>query len=93
MNVKKCKLLPLIVLVAVTGSVCAESARKQIAEGNTLYEQGNYDKAAKKYEQALKENPEAAEAQYNKGNSLYRQEDFDAAIEAYQKAAVQSQDP
>ena len=79
-----------LLLIAV--SAHAKSAKKQVAEGNALYQQKEYAKAAEKYEFVLKDHPEAAEAQYNKANSLYQQEKFDEAIDLYRKASVHTQD-
>ena len=92
MNAKEYNFLVTLLVILMIGPVQAKSIKKQIAEGNVQYQQGNYDQATETYEQVLKEDPQIAEAQFNKANGLYRQKKFDAAIDAYQKAAVQSTD-
>ena len=92
MNAKEYNFLVTLLVILMIGAVQAKSIKKQIAEGNVQYQQGNYDQATETYEQVLKEDPQIAEAQFNKANGLYRQKKFDAAIDAYQKTAVQSTD-
>jgi tetratricopeptide (TPR) repeat protein len=92
-NARKNNFLVTLLMILMIGAVQAKSIKKQIAEGNVHYQQGNYEQAAETYEQVLKEDPQIAEAQFNRANVFYRQKKFDAAIDAYQKAAVQGTDP
>lgn len=46
--------------------------RNAITEGNKLYNEGRYRAAVKKYEEALKENPNSAVGRYNLGLSQIR---------------------
>ncbi len=73
-----------VALCAPTAS--AETLRARIHKGNTLYEQGVYDRALETYEDAQIDAPESPELLFNIGNVKYRQEDHENAIETYQKS-------
>lgn len=92
MNAKKISRFAFAVLLLAAGTVRADSAADRVAEGNRLYREGRYDKAAEQYDRAIEADPELTEAQFNKANALYRQQKLDEAIEIYRQAAVQSRD-
>ena len=57
--------------------------------GNTLYEQGKYEDAAKVFEQAIANAPDAqakADVLHNAGNALLKQNKFKEAIKAYENS-------
>ncbi|MEO0787908.1 MAG: tetratricopeptide repeat protein [Bacteroidota bacterium] len=57
--------------------------------GNSLYQQGDYEEAAKRFEEAaaLSEDEfDRAASLHNLGNARFEQQDYDAAIEAYQES-------
>ena len=58
---------------------------------NTLYRQGNFEQAGKKYE-ALKETvsapSQAAAVYYNSGNAASESKDWQAAVEAYRQSLL-----
>ena len=62
-------------------------ATNRLIEGNKFYNEGNFERAIKKYEHAIRINPEYAEAYFNKANALveYRGDAL-SAIESYRKA-------
>ena len=56
------------------------------AEGNELYDIGNYDGAIQYYDKALSLDPNFTKSLYNKGFALYKMDDYDGAIQYYDKA-------
>ncbi|MEM8583832.1 MAG: VWA domain-containing protein [Bacteroidota bacterium] len=57
--------------------------------GNALYQQGDYEEAAKRFEEAAtlsEDEQDRAASLHNLGNARFEQEDYDAAIEAYQES-------
>lgn len=57
------------------------------AEGNRLYEQGQYEAAASKYNEGLIDAPASPLLQFNLGDALYKEGKFAEAIAAFAKAA------
>jgi Flp pilus assembly protein TadD len=62
------------------------TAKAQVNEGVTLYEQGDYQGALGKFEQATEVDPTLAAAWSDKGCALGRLGRRDAALEAFNKA-------
>jgi tetratricopeptide (TPR) repeat protein len=62
------------------------SAEHWLKNGNSLYEQGRYDEAAKSYDRCILLDPQLEAAWFNKGNALYMQGDYDNALLAFDKA-------
>jgi tetratricopeptide (TPR) repeat protein len=56
--------------------------------GNEAYQAGNFQSAAKYYEQLLQEGYESADLHYNLGNSYYRLNQIGNAVLHYEKAAL-----
>lgn len=71
----------LISLLSVVSLSAQKAVRKNIKQGNRSYNEQKYEKAAKKYEEAIKINPHALEANFNLGNTLYKQNEWDKSIE------------
>lgn len=70
---------------------CAKSAEKErlqrcYQEANELYGRGQFDSAAKCYEQILAAGYYAAPLYYNLGNAYYRLKDYPHAILSYERA-------
>ena len=70
-----------------------KSAAEKRAEANTYFDQGqrfqdqkNFKEAARKYEKAVKADPNYAEAHSNLGYSYRKQGKFDKAVQSYKKA-------
>ncbi len=77
----KTKTVILFISLMAAFSLSAQKAvRKNIKQGNRLYNDQKYEQAANNYEEALKINPNALEPNYNLGNTLYRQEKWDESI-------------
>lgn len=62
------------------------SAEFWLENGNSLYEQGRYEKAAQSYDRCILLNPKIETAWLNKGNAHYMQGDYDNALSAFDKA-------
>jgi len=63
-----------------------ESLSSRIIEGNKLYNDGEYDKALTKYNDAQIEAPTSPEIFFNMGNVFFRQGKYKEAIDSYQKS-------
>lgn len=71
-------------------SASAQKAeRKQVREGNDLYQSEKYTEAEIAYRKALDVNPRSVEGTYNLGSALYKQKKFQEAAEQYQLLAGQ----
>jgi hypothetical protein len=55
---------------------------------DSLYQAGDYARAAEEYEAIARQHPDSGRAWYRLGNSLYQIRRYDAAIEALQKATA-----
>jgi tetratricopeptide (TPR) repeat protein len=78
-------------LAAGSSSKQAQDTRPGVSQYNAgvkLMKQGKYEKAAKKFEAALKKNPNMAEAHNNLGYSLRKQGDqnYERALSHYNRA-------
>ena len=68
------------VLALSAGAVSAQKAeRKNVREGNKLYESEKYTESEIAYRKSLEVNPRSTEGTYNLGNSLYKQGKFPEA--------------
>lgn len=57
--------------------------------GNSLYQQGDYEEAAKRYEEAAaltEDKSTRASAYHNLGNARFEQKDYESAVEAYEES-------
>ncbi len=52
---------------------------RPLSDGNKAYKEGDYEKAAQHYKEAISTNPSSAAASYNLANALYKQKHFDSA--------------
>lgn len=88
---RKVKLFSLILFLCA-GTVSAQKAeRKNVREGNKLYESEKYTESEIAYRKSLEVNPHSTEGTYNLGNSLYKQGKFPEAAEQYQLIAGQGE--
>ena len=93
MNAKKYKTyLHFLLIMVITQTAFADSARVSTSQGNKLYEQGNFNEAINKYDGALVEAPEALEPKFNKANSYYKLDDLSKAMDLYRQVAAESKD-
>ena len=63
-----------------------DPGRSEVDEGNALYRQNQYDKAAASYQNSIDQKSQRFEPHYNLGNAKYMQGDYDGAIDSYQEA-------
>src|SRR5690606_34444010 len=73
-------------------SVWAQSANKLIKEGNTAFDNKNYDKAKAEYQQAIAVDPANVKTVFNLGNAFYKSGQKDSALLQYDKASKQFAD-
>lgn len=79
-------------LALCAGTLSAQKAeRKNVREGNKLYESEKYTESEIAYRKSLEVNPRSTEGTYNLGNSLYKQGKFPEAAEQYQLIAGQGE--
>jgi Ca-activated chloride channel family protein len=86
------KALSLLLSMLAATPAFATSAYKAVQQGNTRYQQEQYDEAAKHYDKAAEQLPDAAEIHFNQGNAAYKQRDYAKALEYYNQA-LQTADP
>ena len=63
----------------------AQEERSVIRNGNSKYENKQFEEAEIKYRKSLEIAPDSKEAKFNLGGSLYKQEKYENAIEDYQE--------
>lgn len=78
-----------ILLFAFSASAQKYPERRIAREGNRLFEKGDLQGAAARYDEALKLREEFTEARFNLGNAMLAGEKIDEAIELY-KAVLRS---
>jgi len=76
----------LVLLCAENPAFAQGSLSSRITEGNKLYNDGEYDKALTKYNDAQIEAPTSPEIFFNMGNVFFRQGKYKEAIDSYQKS-------
>lgn len=67
--------------------------KKQVAEGNKLYQDKKYQEAAAAYQKALTEKPDYLPGVFNLGNSLIQQKQYEAARKTMLSAEKLTTDP
>lgn len=78
-------------LVGVSPVFAQKAERKNVKEGNKLYESEKYTESEIAYRKSLEVNPRSVEGTYNLGNALYKQNKFPEAAEQYQLLAGQGE--
>jgi Ca-activated chloride channel family protein len=83
------------IILLLTASLTSFSQEDQqiVVQGNQLYKNKQYDKAAEQYLKATDLNVKNQKAFYNLGNSLYRSNKTEGAQKAYDAAAETTKDP
>lgn len=77
-------------LLLCNGVVWGQKAeRKNLRDGNKLYQDEKYTESEIAYRKSLEVNPRSTEGTYNLGNALYKQQKFPEAAEQYQLLAGQ----
>ncbi len=77
------------ILFFMTFSIIAQSAHKNLRNGDMLYEYGKYQDAELEYRKA-DTNKSSVKSSYNLGNTLVNQERYDEAIKSYESAAAKA---
>ena len=92
---RKVKLFSFIAVVLLsTGAASAQKAeRKNVREGNKLYEKEKYTESEIAYRKGLEVNSKSVEGTYNLGNALYKQGKYEEAAKQYQQSIAQETDP
>ncbi len=75
-----------LILLSVMPSPATAGLSKKIAQGNKLFDDGNFDEALTKYNDAQIENPASPEIFFNMGTVYYRQKKYKEAIDAFRKS-------
>jgi Ca-activated chloride channel homolog len=79
-------LAQLIFMLLLSLSLSAQTGvRKDVRAGNKAYQEGNYQRAERRYREALMRDGASLPGRYNLGGSLYRQERYDEAYGAYKQ--------
>ena len=84
------KLIATFILCLIT--MVGYAQKKQVREGNKLYQQKNYKEAANAYQQALSKNPTYTPGMFNLGNALFQQKNYDASRQVLGATAKQVKD-
>lgn len=85
-------IIGMMALLFCTNSVFAQKAeRKNIREGNKLYQDEKYTESEIAYRKGIDVNPRSSEGAFNLGNALYKQDKLEEAAEQYQLVAGQAQ--
>ncbi len=82
------KLLLLLSILVLTGSALND-ARK----ANEAFQQGDYERAAQLYRQAIEQNPDDARLYFNLGNALAQAGQTEEAIQAFNQFRERSDEP
>ncbi len=72
-----------LVLILVLPAIAHAQERRNLRQGNKLYQDEKFNDAEIRYRQSLEENPQNIKGMFNLGNALYRQGRFDEAAEIF----------
>ncbi len=79
-------------LVLMVAPVDAFSISKEIKEGNRLYDEGKYEEAIEKYNEAKAESPDMDIVNFNLGDALYKSGQYQESVDAFTRA-LNTEDP
>jgi Ca-activated chloride channel family protein len=88
---RKIKLFSMIFILCSGGMFAQKAERKNVREGNKLYQKDQFTESEIAYRKSLDVNPRSTEGVFNLGNALYKQEKYPEAAEQYQLLAGQTQ--
>ena len=80
------KLISILFVILATGTSMSQSLPQLMQKGNEAYGKGDYEAAAKAYNDILSSGQHSAELYYNLGNAYYRQDEMGQAILNYERA-------
>lgn len=72
-----------LVLFAWTVVLQAQNEGKYVRQGNSSYEEGDYEDAATAYRKGVEANSYSYEANFNLGNAMYQQGEYETAASQY----------
>ncbi|MBW6497711.1 MAG: tetratricopeptide repeat protein [Bacteroidales bacterium] len=75
--------LVILVMILVLPVMVQAQERRNLRQGNKLYQDEKFNDAEIRYRQSLEENPQNIKGMFNLGNALYRQGRFDEAAEIF----------
>ncbi len=81
------RLMILILALASTVTVSAQTDRKEVRAGNKAFRKGDFRKSEIDYRKAVLKDSLSVAAQYNLASSLYRQDDYEGAQKALSSIA------
>jgi len=83
-----------ILILSFSAQPClaGAKAKKEVKDGNLLYNKGDFEGALKKYEGAFLDEPDSEVVNFDLGAALYKTGDHKAAAERFERSLV-SQDP
>jgi tetratricopeptide (TPR) repeat protein len=68
----------------------AQEEKKRIRNGNSEYEEGNYQDAEKEYRKALMEKPGYVKGTFNLGDAMYEQENYEESTNLFTEVVERS---
>lgn len=74
----------IVLFFAVSGAAFGQADRRNIRQGNKLYDLEKFNEAEIRYRQSLEENPQNTRGMFNLGNALYRQGRYEEAAELFE---------
>jgi len=83
---KKTVLISILSLSLLNFGFAGNDVARKISEGNELYNEGKYEEALLKYNNAQNNLPIKKEIFFNMGNVFYRQGKYNEAIDAFRKS-------
>jgi len=87
------KQLIIFVFIVLQGLLAfAQKEKKDIHEGNKLYQQKKYAEAEASYRQSVEKTERSIEGNFNLGDALYKQKKFDNAAQKFTDIASSSKD-
>lgn len=80
-------LIVFLLLMSFTVSVFSQADRRQVRQGNRLFQNEDYSEAEMRFRRSIEQNPQNIKGMFNLGNALYRQGRYDEAAELFQGLA------
>lgn len=79
-----------LVIVLSASSAYAQKEKKRVRQGNSEYEDGNFQDAEKEYRKALMEKPGYAKGTFNLGDAMYEQENYEESNKLFTEVVERS---
>jgi len=65
-----------------------DKVKKEVKEGNLLYNEGKFEDALEKYEKAYLDNPDSDIVNFNLGAGLYKNDEYEKALEHFKRSLL-----